>query len=99
MRPRYFGFADLAAKETEVRRGLLRRRSRSLAFGPVINPHRVVNRSGRERLSIAMFVDPDFDTPIVPVTRPGDASRYPPVTCGDYILGRFDKAFAYRNNG
>ena len=63
------------------------------------NPHRVVNRSGRERLSIAMFVDPDFDTPIVPVTRPGDASRYPPVTCGDYILGRFDKAFAYRNKG
>lgn len=61
------------------------------------NPHRVVNSSGRERLSVAMFVDPDFDTPIVPVVGPGDESRYPPVTCSEYILGRFDKAFAYRN--
>ena len=32
------------------------------------NPHRVVNSSGRERLSIAVFADPDFDTPIMPVT-------------------------------
>jgi isopenicillin N synthase-like dioxygenase len=60
------------------------------------NPHRVVNSSGRERLSIAVFADPDFDTPIEPVVLPGDAARYPPVTCGEYILGRFDEAFAYR---
>lgn len=60
------------------------------------NPHRVVNRSGRERMSVAMFVDPDFDTPIVPVTQPGEAAKYPEVSCGDYILGRFDAAFAYR---
>ncbi len=63
------------------------------------NPHRVVNSSGRERLSIAVFADPDFDTPIVPVTRPGESARYPEVTCGDYILGRFDAAFAYRREG
>ncbi|MDB5964616.1 MAG: Isopenicillin synthase [Polaromonas sp.] len=60
------------------------------------NSHRVVNSSGRERLSIAMFVDPDFDTPIVPVTAPGEAAKYPEVSCGDYIAGRFDAAFAYR---
>ncbi|MFM8546500.1 MAG: isopenicillin N synthase family dioxygenase [Betaproteobacteria bacterium] len=60
------------------------------------NPHRVINSSGRERLSIAVFVDPDYDTPIVPVTEPGVAPRYPEVTCGEYILGRFDKAFEYR---
>jgi isopenicillin N synthase-like dioxygenase len=59
-------------------------------------PHRVVNKSGRERLSIAAFVDPDFHTPIVPVVKPGEAARYEAVTCGEYILGRFDKAFAYR---
>lgn len=63
------------------------------------NPHRVVNSSGRERLSIAMFVDPDFDTPINPVVQPGESAHYPEVSCGDYILGRFDKAFAYRNKG
>lgn len=63
------------------------------------NPHRVVNTSGRERLSIAVFADPDFDTPIEPVVLPGETSKYPPVTCGEYILGRFDKAFAYRKQG
>jgi isopenicillin N synthase-like dioxygenase len=59
-------------------------------------PHRVVNRSGEERLSIAMFVDPDDGTRIQPVCRAGEAPRYPEVTCGDYIRGRFDKSFAYR---
>jgi isopenicillin N synthase-like dioxygenase len=59
-------------------------------------PHRVVNRSGEERLSIAVFVDPDNDTLIEPVCRAGEPPRYPPVTCGEYIRGRYDKSFAYR---
>jgi isopenicillin N synthase-like dioxygenase len=59
-------------------------------------PHRVVNRSGRERLSSAIFVDPNRDTVIAPVVRPGEAARYEPVTCGEYIRGRLDAAFAYR---
>lgn len=59
-------------------------------------PHRVVNRSGRERLSCAMFIDPNRDTAIVPVVRPGEAALYPPVSCGDYVQSRFDAAFAYR---
>jgi len=59
-------------------------------------PHRVVNRSGRERLSCAMFIDPDRDTLIAPITAPGEAPRYAPVTCGDYVKSRFDAAFAYR---
>jgi isopenicillin N synthase-like dioxygenase len=60
------------------------------------NPHRVINSSGRERLSIAVFVDPDYDTPIIPVTQEGVDAKYPEVSCGEYILGRFDKAFEYR---
>lgn len=60
------------------------------------NPHRVVNTSGRERLSIAVFVDPDYDTPIEPVVLPGDTAHYEPTRCGEYILGRFDRSFAYR---
>lgn len=60
------------------------------------NPHRVVNRSGRERYSVAVFVDPDRDTIIDPVTRAGEKPHYPPVTCGDYVKSRFDAAFAYR---
>lgn len=59
-------------------------------------PHRVVNRSGRERLSCAIFVDPDRDTLIEPVTQPGEAPHYAPVTCGAYVQSRFDAAFAYR---
>ena len=63
------------------------------------NPHRVVNSSGRERLSVAVFADPDYDTPIVPVSQPGEEAKYPEVRCGEYILGRFDAAFAYRKQG
>jgi isopenicillin N synthase-like dioxygenase len=59
-------------------------------------PHRVVNRSGRTRLSTAIFVDPNRDTLIEPVVRPGETPRYEPVTCGDYLRGRLDAAFAYR---
>lgn len=60
-------------------------------------PHRVVNASGRTRLSTALFIDPNRDTLVTPVTRPGEAPHYGPVTCGDYLKSRLDAAFAYRN--
>jgi isopenicillin N synthase-like dioxygenase len=63
-------------------------------------PHRVVNRSGRARYSIALFYDPDVDTPIETLAScraQGVPSRYPPTTCGTYITERFDQAFAFRN--
>jgi len=59
-------------------------------------PHRVVNSSGRERYSMAMFVDPNHDAPIEPVVRPGETAKYETVECGAYILGRYDSSFAYR---
>jgi isopenicillin N synthase-like dioxygenase len=59
-------------------------------------PHRVVNRSGRERFSVAVFVDPNAETVIDPVVAPGENSRYAPVTAEQYIKSRFDAAFAYR---
>ena len=59
-------------------------------------PHRVVNSSGRARLSAALFIDPNRDMLIAPVTRPGEAPRYPPVTCGDYLRSRLDATFDYR---
>ena len=62
------------------------------------NAHRVVNTSGKERQSIAVFFDPHPDTVIDPRDLLDDPSlaKYPPVTCGDYILDRFGKVFAYR---
>jgi isopenicillin N synthase-like dioxygenase len=63
----------------------------------VSTPHRVVNSSGRARYSMALFFDPSFDTVIDPRDlRPDGSALYPPVTCGEYIVSRFNKAFAYR---
>jgi isopenicillin N synthase-like dioxygenase len=65
----------------------------------VSTPHRVVNKSGRERYSIAYFLDPHLDTVIEALPScvpPGTTPRYPRTTCGDHILGRFKSAFAYR---
>lgn len=60
-------------------------------------PHRVVNRSGRSRLTLALFFDPDFDTLIDPRSVVGTSTgiHYPPVTCGEYILSRYDASFDY----
>jgi len=65
----------------------------------VSTPHRVVNTSGRARQSIALFHDPHYDTVIETLPTclaPGETPRYAPTTCGEYVKGRFDAAFAYR---
>jgi isopenicillin N synthase-like dioxygenase len=62
------------------------------------NAHRVVNSTGRERQSIPIFFDPSYDTMIDPrdlLDDPGQA-KYPPITCGDYIVERFSQVFKYR---
>lgn len=59
-------------------------------------PHRVINANGAARYSIAIFVDPDFETPIAPVVHGDEQPKFPVTTCGEYILSRFDKSFAYR---
>lgn len=46
--------------------------------------HRVVSHPSKDRYSMAAFFDPDYDADI-------DG-----VTCGEYILSRFDDVFAYR---
>ncbi len=61
-------------------------------------PHRVVNSSGRERLSLVLAFDPDPETMIDAreVFGPDHKAGESPITCGDYLNWRFDKAFAYR---
>jgi len=64
-------------------------------------PHRVVNSSGRERLSLVLAFDPDPDTMIDArdVFGPEHRAGEEPITCGDYLVWRFNKAFSYRKEG
>ena len=61
-------------------------------------PHRVVNRSGRERFSIATFYDPDFKAVVDPrqLGVSDAACKFEPTTSGAHILGRIERSFGYR---
>jgi isopenicillin N synthase-like dioxygenase len=59
----------------------------------VSTPHRVVNRSGRERYSIAFFLDPNPDARVaaIPSCVPaGESQKYPPISAADYLKFRLD---------
>ena len=60
--------------------------------------HRVINASGRERLSLVLAYDPNFETVVdpAPFCAEDETPHDPPITCGDYLLWRFGKAFSYR---
>ncbi|WP_249671611.1 isopenicillin N synthase family dioxygenase [Pseudomonas abieticivorans] len=60
--------------------------------------HRVVNKSGHERYSIATFFDPTYEAVVDPCDLgiAAGESRYAPVAAGDYILKRIDDSMAYR---
>lgn len=61
-------------------------------------PHRVVNASGKERLSLVLAYDPEPETMIDPKGLFGAdvQTSYEPITCGDYLVRRFATSFAYR---
>ena len=58
-------------------------------------PHRVINESNQERISLVLAFDPDPDTIIDPRTVFGSdyVIKEPPISCGDYLSWRFNKAF------
>jgi len=61
-------------------------------------PHRVVNSSGNERLSMVLAFDPNPETLIDPreIFGSDHIAQEEPTTCGDYLDWRFKKAFSYR---
>jgi isopenicillin N synthase-like dioxygenase len=69
-------------------------------------PHRVVNRSGRDRYSFPLFLDPGWDAAVAPISLGGDAPpddaarrwdgtslRDVSGTYGEYLLGKVSKVF------
>ena len=62
-------------------------------------PHRVRNRSGRERYSIPFFWDTSLESEIACLptcTGPDRPPRFDPVRYGDYVLERLDRNYDYR---
>ncbi len=62
----------------------------------VSNAHRVVNRSGRERYSIAFFGDGNADTLVAcppALLGPAEAPKYPPITYADYLQSRYEATY------
>ncbi len=61
-------------------------------------PHRVTNPQGRDRYSIAFFLDANADAMVEAIpgcVAPGEAPRYAPITAGDYLASRFAQTYGF----
>lgn len=63
----------------------------------VSTPHRVVNPKGRERYSVAFFLDPNPDAVVACLPTccgPDNPPRYPSIRGDDYLQSRLDATYA-----
>jgi isopenicillin N synthase-like dioxygenase len=61
-------------------------------------PHRVTNPVGRERYSIAFFLDANADAMVEAIpscVSPGERPLYAPITAGDYLASRFAQTYGF----
>lgn len=63
-------------------------------------PHRVVNRTGRDRYSIPYFFDPSASAPLAPLDAcvGEEGPRFEDVTYGSYLLGKLNANHSYRRS-
>lgn len=62
--------------------------------------HRAINRSGRERFSMPMFVgpNPDVEIAVLPSCQsPGNPPKYAPIQAGAYVEKRINETYAHRS--
>ena len=61
-------------------------------------PHRVTNPQGRDRYSIAFFLDANGDAMVEAIpscVNAGESPRYAPITAGDYLASRFAQTYGF----
>lgn len=68
-----------------VNGGMMLRRWTDNRF--LATPHRVVNRSGRERYAIPFFFDANYHATMTPIAADGGAGREPPITYPGFMTG------------
>ena len=64
-------------------------------------PHRVTNPKGRDRYSLAFFLDANADALVEAIpgcVSPGESPLYAPITAGDYLASRFAQTYGFETS-
>ncbi len=59
----------------------------------ISTPHRVRNRTGRDRISVPFFANPDYRAVITPLAGADGETAYAPLACGPYVEAAYRAAW------